>query len=65
MCRGNGISSAMFYKWKSNSGGLEVSDVRRLLQQEQENERLKKLLAKFPGAPECPTHWMPPPDPPK
>jgi putative transposase len=45
VCRRHGISSATFYKWKSKYGGLEVSDARRLRQLEQENERLKKLLA--------------------
>ena len=45
VCRRHGISSATFYKWKSRYGGLEVSDARRLRQLEQENARLKKLLA--------------------
>lgn len=45
VCRRHGISSGTFYKWKSKYGGLEVSDARRLRQLEQENERLKKLLA--------------------
>ena len=45
VCRRHGISSATFYKWKSKYGGLEVSDGRRLRQLEQENARLKKLLA--------------------
>ncbi|MBW4332295.1 transposase [Stakelama sp. CBK3Z-3] len=45
VCRRHGISSATFYKWKSKYGGLEVSDARRLPQLEQENARLKKLLA--------------------
>ena len=45
VCRRQGISSATFYKWKSKYGGLEVSDARRLRQLEQENARLKKLLA--------------------
>lgn len=45
VCRRHGISSATFYKWKSRYGGLEVSEARRLRQLEQENERLKKLLA--------------------
>lgn len=45
VCRRHGISSATFYKWKSKYGGLEVSEARRLRQLEQENERLKKLLA--------------------
>ena len=45
VCRRHGISSATFYKWKSKYGGLEVSDARRLRQLEQENARLKKLVA--------------------
>ena len=45
VCRRHGISAATFYKWKSKYGGLEVSDARRLRQLEQENARLKKLLA--------------------
>ena len=45
VCRRHGISSATFYKWKSKFGGLEVSDARRLRTLEQENARLKKLLA--------------------
>ena len=45
VCRRPGISSATFYKWKSKFGGLEVSDARRLRTLEQENSRLKKLLA--------------------
>ena len=45
VCRRHGVSSATFYKWKSKFGGLEVSDARRLRQLEEENRRLKKLLA--------------------
>lgn len=45
VCRRHEISSATFYKWKSKFGGLEVSDARRLRTLEQENSRLKKLLA--------------------
>jgi putative transposase len=45
VCRKHGISSATFYKWKAKYGGLEVSDVRRLKALEDENRRLKKLLA--------------------
>ena len=45
VCRRHGISPATFYKWKSKFGGLEVSDARRLRTLEQENSRLKKLLA--------------------
>ena len=45
VCRGHGSSSAAFYKWKSKYGGLEVSEARRLKALEDENRRLKKLLA--------------------
>ncbi len=45
VCRRHGISGATFYKWKSKYGGLEVSDARRLKALEDENRKLKKLLA--------------------
>jgi len=45
VCRRHGISDATFYKWKAKYGGLEVSEARRLLSLEDENRRLKKLLA--------------------
>jgi putative transposase len=45
VCRRHGISGATFYKWKSKYGGLEVSDARRLKALEDENQRLKRLLA--------------------
>jgi putative transposase len=45
VCRKYGISSATFYKWKSKFGGLDVSDARRLKALEDENSKLKKLLA--------------------
>ena len=45
VCRKHGISSATFYKWKGKYGGLEVSDARRLKALDDENRRLKKLLA--------------------
>jgi putative transposase len=45
VCRRHGISSATLYKWKSNYGGLEVSDARRLKALEDENPKLKRLLA--------------------
>jgi putative transposase len=44
-CRKHGISSATFYKWKAKYGGLEVSDAKRLKALEDENAKLKKLLA--------------------
>ena len=45
VCRRHGISPATFYKWKAKFGGLEVSDARKLRQLEEENARLKRLLA--------------------
>ena len=45
VCRRDGISDATFYKWKAKYGGLEVSEARRLKSLEDENRRLKKLLA--------------------
>ena len=45
VCRRHGISDATFYKWKSKYGGLEVSEARRLKALEDENGRLKRLLA--------------------
>jgi len=45
VCRKHGISSATFYKWKSKYGGLDVSDAGRLRALEDENAKLKKLLA--------------------
>jgi putative transposase len=46
VCRKYGISSATFYKWKAKYGGLEVSDAKRLKALEDENAKLKGLLAK-------------------
>jgi putative transposase len=45
VCRKHGISSATFYKFKAKYGGLDVSDARRLRALEDENTKLKKLLA--------------------
>ncbi len=45
VCRRHGVSSATFYKWKAKFGGLEVSEARRLRQLEDENAKLKGLLA--------------------
>ena len=45
VCRKHGISSGTFYKWKAKFGGLDVSDARRLKALEDENAKLKKLLA--------------------
>ncbi len=45
LCRRHGISDATFYNWKAKYGGLTVSDAARLRALEDENRRLKKLLA--------------------
>jgi putative transposase len=45
LCRKHGISSPTFYKWKAKYSGMEVSDVRKLRQLEDENRRLKHLVA--------------------
>ena len=45
LCRKHGFSDASFYTWRSKFGGIDVSDAKRLRAMEQENARLKKLLA--------------------
>ncbi len=45
VCRKHGVSEATFYNWRSRYGGMEVSEARRLKGLEEENRRLKKLLA--------------------
>lgn len=45
LCRRHGFSDASYYLWRRKFGGLEVSDAKRLKALEQENARLKKLLA--------------------
>ena len=45
LCRKHGISDATFYTWRSKYGGMEVSDARKLKALEEENRKLKKLLA--------------------
>ena len=45
LCRKHGLSSATFFKWKAKFGGMDVSDARRLKALEDENRKLKKLLA--------------------
>ncbi len=45
VCRRHGISTATFYAWKAKYGGLEVSEARRLKVLEDENTKLKRLLA--------------------
>ena len=45
VCREHGVGESTFYKWKSKYGGLEVNEARRLKSLEDENSRLKRLLA--------------------
>ena len=45
LCRRHGISPAAFYKWRAKYGGMAVSDAKRLKALEEENRRLKQLLA--------------------
>lgn len=45
LCRKHGMSSASFYSWKAKYGGMDVSDVKRLKALEDENTKLKRLLA--------------------
>lgn len=45
LCRKHGISDATFYKWRTKYAGLAVSDVKKLRQLEEENRRLKQMVA--------------------
>jgi putative transposase len=45
LCRQHGISAATFYAWRSKYGGLEVSEAKRLKQLEEENSKLKRIVA--------------------
>lgn len=45
LCRQHGMSDATFYKWRSKYGGMDVSEARRLKGLEEENQRLKRLVA--------------------
>ena len=45
LCRKHGMSDASFYKWKAKFGGMEISDARRLRDLEDENRKLKRLVA--------------------
>lgn len=47
LCRRHGITVTTFYRWKSKFGGMEVSDARRLRQLEDENRRLKHIVAEL------------------
>ena len=45
LCRKHGISEGTFYKWKDKFGGMTISEARRLRQLEEENRRLKHIVA--------------------
>ncbi len=47
LCREHGISSATFYKWRSEYGGMDTSMMKRLKELEDENNRLKKMYAEM------------------
>ena len=45
LCREHGMSQAMFYKWRSKFGGMDLSMMKRMKELEEENKRLKKMYA--------------------
>ena len=45
LCREHGMSSALFYRWRSKFGGMDASMMKRLKELEAENQRLKKMYA--------------------
>ena len=45
ICRKHGISDATYYKWKAKYAGLEVSDLRKMKALEEENSKLKRIVA--------------------
>ncbi len=45
LCRKHGMSDATYYKWKAKFSGMEINEARRLRDLEDENKRLKKLVA--------------------
>jgi len=45
LCRKHGISDATFYNWRNKFGGMDASEAKRLKQLEEENTRLKRLVA--------------------
>jgi putative transposase len=47
ICRELGITSAAFYKWRQRYGGLEVAELKRLKELEEENSRLKRMYAEI------------------
>lgn len=47
ICREHGISNATFYQWRSKYGGMEASDIKRLKELQEENEKLKRMYAEM------------------
>lgn len=45
VCRRHGISDATYYNWKAKYGGLGISEIKRLRQLDDENRRLKQIVA--------------------
>ncbi len=45
LCRQHNVTEQTYYRWKSKYGGMSVSEIRRLKELEDENQRLKKLVA--------------------
>ncbi len=47
VCREHGISDATYYQWKSKYGGMEAADIKRLRELEEENRKLKMMVAEL------------------
>ena len=47
ICREHGISTARFYQWRCKHGGMEASDIKRLKELQEENEKLKRMYAEM------------------
>ena len=45
ICRKHGVSDATFYKWKAKYAGMEISDLRKMKSLEEENSKLKRIVA--------------------
>ena len=53
LCRKYGVSDGTIYNWKSKYGGMDVGEAKRLRQLEEENAKLKRLLAEFDTRQHC------------
>jgi putative transposase len=45
VCRESGVSDATYYNWKAKYGGMELADIKRLKELEEENQKLKRMFA--------------------